>query len=154
MCVKAAFLGGVESKLHGFLLSSNRKCTRMHQLRCGNFYLKRLFGSVSPLCLRINGHIANSIWPAHTAFCPLVGQRPPGLCSKSFSSNPAKVIFSPTSQLRSSGPAVGRNEKLPQGCATWPGKNTIWGSGAFTVTSSTSDFRCFLFVLYSQSCQM
>lgn len=133
ICVKAAFLGGIESKLHGFLLSSSRKCTRMHQLSCGNFYFKRLFGSVSPLFLRINGPRANSIWPAHTAFCPLnytvmFGQRQLGLCSKSFSSVPAKVISSQTSQLRRSGPAEVRNEKLLQGSSTWPGKNNIWVS--------------------------
>lgn len=117
ICVKAVFLGGIESKLHSF----------------GSLYFKRLFGSVSPLCMRINATGTNLNWTAHTAFGPvrytvLVGPRNPGLFSKSFSSAGGKVVSSQTAtvpryQVRSSGSAVMRFDKLLQGWGTWTGKN-------------------------------
>lgn len=116
-CVKAVFLRGLESKVHSF----------------GSLYFKRLFGSVSPVCLRINGTGTSINWPAHTTFDParytvLVGPRKLGLYNKSFRSFGGKVVSSqtvtvPSYQLRSSGSAVTRSEKLLQGWGTWTGKN-------------------------------
>lgn len=116
ICVKAVFLGGVESKLHSF----------------GSLYFKRLFSSVSSLCLRINGTGTHLNWTAQTTFHPvrytvLVGPRNLGLYSRSFSSVGGKVVSSqtvavPGPRLRSS-PAVMRGEKLLQGWGAWTGKN-------------------------------
>lgn len=117
ICVKAVFLGGIESKLHSF----------------GSFYFKRLFGSVSPLCLGINGTGTNVNCTTHTVFDPvrytmLVAPRKPRLNSKSFCSVGGKVVSSqtvtvPRYQLRSCGSAVMRSEKVLQGSGAWTGKN-------------------------------
>lgn len=116
ICLKAVFLGGIESKLHSF----------------GSLYFKRLCGSVGPPCLRINGTGTNLNWTAHATFDPvrytvLVGLRKRGLHSKSFSSDGGKVVSSqtvsvPRYQLRS-GSAVMRSEKLLQGWGTCTGKS-------------------------------
>lgn len=121
ICVKAMFLGGII------------RCTKMQQLSCRNFYFKRLFSSVSPLCLRINGTITNLIWTTHTTFYPLkysvpVGHRTLGLYIQTFSSVGAKVLSNqtftvPKYQIRSCDSALMRNEKLLQGHATLPGTN-------------------------------
>lgn len=121
ICVKAMFLGSII------------RCTKMQQLSCRNLYFKRLFSSISPLHLRINGTITNLIWTAHTTFCPLkynvpVGHRTLGLYIQNFSSVGARVLSSqtftvPRCQIRSCYSTLMRNEKLLQGHATLPGKN-------------------------------
>lgn len=118
ICVKGVLLSGIE------------RCTRMHQLSCRNLYFMRLFSSVSPICLRINGTTTNLICSAHTTLYPLKYSvlSKLGLCSKSFSSAGSKVLSSPTLavpqyQIRSCDPAVRRNETLLQGHAMVPGKN-------------------------------
>ncbi|XP_011603807.1 magnesium transporter MRS2 homolog, mitochondrial isoform X1 [Takifugu rubripes] len=113
ICVKGVLLGGIE------------RCTRMHQLSCRNLYFMRLFSSVSPICLRINGTTTNLICSAHTTLYPLKYsvQRKLGLYSKSFSSAGSKVFSSPTVpqyQIGSCDPAVRRNETLLQGRAMVP----------------------------------
>lgn len=111
-------------------LSGIERCTRMHQLSCRNLYFMRLFSSVSPICLRINGTTTNLICSAHTTLYPLKYsvQRKLGLYTKSFSSAGSKVLSSPTLavpryQIGSCDPAVRRNETLLQGRAMVPGKN-------------------------------
>lgn len=118
ICVNAVFLGSTESKLHFF----------------GSLYLKRLFSSVSPLYLRINGTGTSLNWTAHKPLDPvrnsvLVGPRKPGLHNKSFSSVARKVVSSqgviePRYQLRSSGPAARKSAKLLQGWGMCTGKKT------------------------------
>lgn len=116
ICVKAVFLGGIESKLHKF----------------GSLYFKRLYGSVSPLCLRINGTGTNLNWTAHATFDParytvLIGARKLGLYSKRFSSDGGKVVSSQTVSVSryqlTNGSAVMKSEKLLQGWGTCTGKN-------------------------------
>lgn len=141
-CVKAVFLGGIESKLHSF----------------GSLYFKRLFGSVSPLCLRINGTGTNLNWFAHTTFDPvrytvLVGPRKLGLYSKSFSSVGGKVVSSqtvtvPRYHFRSCGSAVMRSERLLQGWGTWAGKNNNGAHLLRHLLQQNSDvFICIQFLL-------
>lgn len=131
--ITAAFRPGDSTMticVKGVLLSGIDRCTRMHQLSCRNLYFMRLFSSVSPICLRINGTTTNLICSAHTTLYPLKYsvQRKLGLYTKSFSSAGSKVLSSPTLavpryQIGSCDPAVRRNETLLQGRAMVPGKN-------------------------------
>lgn len=140
ICVKGVLLSGIE------------RCTRMHQLSCRNLYFMRLFSSVSPICLRINGTTTNLICSAHTTLYPLKYsvQRKLGLYSKSFSSTSSKVLSSPTLavpryQIGSCDPAVRRND----GCAMVPGKNNNSEAHVFDIflQKSTQNFICMQFFI-------
>lgn len=116
ICVKAVFLGSIESKVHFFR----------------SFYFKRLFSLGSPSYLGMNGTGTNLNWTAHRPFDPvrysvLVGPRNPGLYNRSFSCVARKVVSSqsvsvPRNQPRSCESAEMKSEKLLQGWGTWTGK--------------------------------
>lgn len=133
----------------------------MHQLSCRNLHFMRLFSSVSPICLRINGTTTNLICSAQTTLYPLKYsvQRKLGVYSKSFSSPGSKVLSSPTLavpryQIGSCDPAVRRNETLLQGRTMVPGKNN---SGAhfidiFFFLSIPMFYRHAVFLFEWQKC--
>lgn len=152
--IPAAFLPGDSTMaicVKGVLLSGIERCTRMHQLSCRNLYFMRLFSSVSPICLRINGTTTNLICSAHTTLYPLKYsvQRKLGLYSKSFSSTSSKVLSSPTLavpryQIGSCDPAVRRND----GSAMVPGKNNNSGAHVFDIFLHKSTHKFYMHAVF------
>lgn len=127
-----AVCGRVGMKLHRVLLTGCMSCTRMYPPGGGSFSSKRLLTSVGPFSSRVGGTRTLTICTARTALYPLkytvlLGNRKPGLCSRSYSDVGSQALCSQTlpvsrCQHRRSQPAAERKENLLQGAATWPGK--------------------------------
>ncbi|XP_030249839.1 magnesium transporter MRS2 homolog, mitochondrial isoform X1 [Sparus aurata] len=125
VCVKAVCWGGVEMKLHRVLLTGSKNCTGMYLPFTGNFYLKRLFSSVSPLFSRTGGTravILSSARPLLFTLRDIVshGNRKLVLYSRNYSEFCCQTLPVSGCQPRRSQSAALRKKQLLHGGPTWP----------------------------------
>lgn len=128
VCVKAVCWGGVEMKLHRVLLTGSKNCTGMYLPFTGNFYLKRLFSSVSPLFSRTGGTRAVILSSARPLLFPLRdivshGNRKLVLYSRNYSEFCCQTLPVSGCQPRRSQSAALRKKQLLHGGPTWPGES-------------------------------
>lgn len=128
VCVKAVCWGGVEMKLHRVLLTGSKNCTGMYLPFTGNFYLKRLFSSVSPLFSRTGGTravILSSARPLLFTLRDIVshGNRKLVLYSRNYSEFCCQTLPVSGCQPRRSQSAALRKKQLLHGGPTWPGES-------------------------------